>query len=228
MSKIDEAIEHLRKGEPVLVFDSVQREREIDMVFYAGLIDYRKIYKLRRDAGGLICYVTSYIVAERLGLRFLSDVLSVIPLYKPLISKVLSYGDKPAFSLWVNSIHVRTGISDKDRASTISKLHDVVSLVWKNKVDDARRIFYEEFMAPGHVPILISRGLSKRRGHTELTVALSVLAGLEPSIVLAEMLSLGESMSLSEAEKYAEKEGLVLISGDEIIREFKVRGLRDV
>lgn len=228
MSKIDEAIEHLRKGKPVLVFDSAKREREIDMVFYAGLIDYRKIYKLRRDAGGLICYATSYIVAECLGLRFLSDVLSVIPLYKPLTSKVLSYGDKPAFSLWVNNIHVRTGISDKDRALTISKLHNVVSLVWKNKVDDARRIFYEEFMAPGHVPILISRGLSKRRGHTELTVALSVLAELEPSIVLAEMLSLGESMSLSEAEKYAEKEGLVLISGDEIIREFKARGLRDV
>lgn len=228
MNRVDEALEALRRGEPILVLDSLSREREIDMVYYAGLIDHNKIYILRRDAGGLICYATSYRVAEPLGLRFMSDILSLIPDYVPLASKVLSYGDKPAFSLWVNYIGVRTGISDKDRALTIQRLHEVTSNVWKGNIDKAKEIFYKEFISPGHVPILISRGLSRRRGHTELTIALSVLAGLEPSIVLAEMLSQGESMSIDEAKRYAERNGLIMVSGDEIIREVKSRGLQDV
>ncbi len=228
MSKVDEALEALRKGEPVLVLDSLSREREVDMVYYAGLIDYNKIYILRKDAGGLICYATSHKIAEPLGLKFMSDVLSLIPDYVPLTSRVLGYGDKPAFSLWVNYIGVRTGISDRDRALTIRKLHEVISNAWRGNIDKARKMFYNEFISPGHVPILISRGLSKRRGHTELTIALSVLAGLEPSIVLAEMLSKGESMSLNEAKKYAERNGLIIVSGDEIIREVKSRGLQDV
>ncbi len=44
MTIIDEAIDALRKGKPVLIFDSTSREQEVDMVFHAGSIDYEKIY----------------------------------------------------------------------------------------------------------------------------------------------------------------------------------------
>ncbi len=183
---------------------------------------------LRVDAGGLICYATSHLVARHLKLTFMVDLLESFNEYKVLASRVLGYGDKPAFSLWVNHINVRTGISDHDRALTISKLHEVVSLIWNGDIDKGYAKFYEEFVSPGHVPILISRGLRKRRGHTELSIALAVLAELEPSIVLAEMLDKGASLSLDKAKKYAEKHGLILVSGEEIINEYTSRGLRDV
>jgi 3,4-dihydroxy 2-butanone 4-phosphate synthase len=68
------------------------------------------------------------------------------------------------------------------------------------------------------VPILAARDVKVRRGHTELAVLLARLSGLAPSVVFAEMLSPGTSMSLSEAKKYAEEKGLVLITGEEILK----------
>ncbi len=216
-NRINEAIEALRKGEPVLIFDAKGREEEVDMVFYAGAIDYEKVYKLRVEAGGLICYATLYDLAKKIGLEFMTEILGNYDRYKELSIKRLGYGDPPAFSLWVNHIDVRTGINDNDRALTIRKLHEVFTNIWKNRIDKAKEMFYREFMAPGHVPILLSRGLENRRGHTELSTALALIAGLVPSIVLAEMLDKGESLSLGKALLYAERNDIVIIDGKSII-----------
>ncbi len=214
---ISEAIEELKRGNPVLIFDAKGREEEVDMVFYAGTIDYEKIYKLRMEAGGLICYASLYSLAERIDLKFMADILSSHENYREIATRRLGYGDPPAFSLWVNYINVRTGINDKDRALTIRKLHEVFTEIWNNNVEKARKMFYNEFMAPGHVPILLSRGLDKRRGHTELSTTLALLASLVPSIVLAEMLDKGESLSLEKAFQYAKKNDIVIIDGESII-----------
>jgi len=131
--------------------------------------------------------------------------------------KKTRYGDVSPFALWVNSMSVRTGISDEDKARTIKDLHHVVSLVARGDVNEGRRQFYENFYVPGHVPILISRGLKSRKGHTELAIALARLAGLLPSVVFAEMLDYGISMSLNKAREYAEKRGLTLVTGEEIL-----------
>ncbi len=223
-NRVDEALEALRKGEPVLIFDSKGREEEVDMVFYAGMINYEKIYRLRVEAGGLICYATLHELAKRIGLDFMSEILSYHKVYKQLASKRLGYGDPPAFSLWVNYIGVKTGINDNDRALTIRKLHEVFSHVWKDEVEDARRMFYNEFMAPGHVPILLSRGLERRRGHTELSTTLALMAELTPSIVLAEMLDKGESLSLEKAFSYAREKDIVIIDGKSIIEYWRKSG----
>lgn len=217
LNRISEAIEALRKGEPVLVFDAKGREEEVDMVFYAGAIDYEKVYKLRVEAGGLICYATLYDMAKKIGLEFMTEILGSHDKYRKLSVKRLGYGDPPAFSLWVNHIGVRTGINDNDRALTIRKLHEIFTNVWRNRIDEARETFYKEFMAPGHVPILLSRGLENRHGHTELSTTLAQLAGLVPSIVLAEMLDKGESLSLEKALLYAERNNTVIIDGKTII-----------
>ncbi len=216
-NSVSEALEELRKGNPILIFDAKGREEEVDMVFYAGIIDYEKIYRLRVEAGGLICYATLYNLAEKIGLKFMSDILSSHDAYREIATRRLGYGDPPAFSLWVNHVNVRTGINDIDRAYTVRKLHEVFTKVWNNNVDEAKKIFYSEFMAPGHVPILLSRGLDKRRGHTELSTTLALLAGLVPSIVLAEMLDKGESLSLEKAFQYAKRNGIVIIDGKSII-----------
>jgi 3,4-dihydroxy 2-butanone 4-phosphate synthase len=206
-------------GKPILIYDFAGREEEVDMVFYAGSISYRSIYMLRRDAGGLICHAISDNVAQMLGLPYLSDVLSTLPNIAQLSSRRLRYGDAPPYSIYINHISVRTGISDRDRALTIRRFHDVVELAISGRLDDARKIFYSEFIAPGHVPILVSRGLKNRRGHTELSIAVALKLGLSPSMVIAEMLDEGDSMSIEKAERYASNKGIYILRGEEILRE---------
>ncbi len=47
----------LLDGNPLIVYDFDGREEEADMVFYAGAVSWESINLLRKDAGGLICYV---------------------------------------------------------------------------------------------------------------------------------------------------------------------------
>mgnify|MGYP000156111705 CR=1 FL=1 len=223
---IDEVVTALKNGEPILIFDSEDRESEVDMVFYAGKIDVDKVYVLRTQAGGLICYATSYKVAKALGIPFQQEIILKWDNELAKLVKLPKYGEPPAFTLWINHINVKTGISDADKALTIAKLHGVVENVWRNNVEYAKKIFYNEFMTPGHVPLLVSRGLSKRRGHTELSIALTSLANLPPSVVFAEMLDKGSSLSLKKAIEYANKNGIPLVRGEDIINLYK-RGLID-
>lgn len=211
---------NLESGLPILVYDFDGREEEVDMVFYAGAISWKSIYTLRTKAGGLICFVTGQKEADTLGLKFFTEQLRILG-YNDLV-KVTPYGDEPAFSIWVNHISTKTGISDHDRAKTIRELHEVVTLISRNELDDAKRKFYQEFYSPGHVPILISRGINKRRGHTELVSTLAELVGLERSIVIAEMLDMGRSLSKEEALKFSRSEGIIFIEGKEILKEVGV------
>lgn len=216
--RLDDIKHDLLLGRPVLIFDSWSREQEVDMVYYAGSINEKTIYKLRTEAGGLVCYATSLEVAINLQLPLLSELLSMYEDHRPLLEKGPAYGDKSAYSLWVNHIGVKTGISDIDRSLTIRMLHEVVSLTTMNRVDEARKRFKSEFYFPGHVLILISRGLKSRRGHTELAISLALMMGLEPSMVFAEMLDEGTSLNLSKARDYAKAFDLKLLEGEEILK----------
>ncbi|WP_292321041.1 3,4-dihydroxy-2-butanone-4-phosphate synthase [Caldisphaera sp.] len=216
-NNIDEAIESWKAGNPILLYDSSNRESEIDMVYHASNVNPEAIYKLRNEAGGLICFATSWEIANGLGLIWGDELISKIPNLKPLTEKLLFYKDRPAFTIWVNHINVRTGISDNDRALTMNELYKTVKLYVEKRKEDAVKKFIEEFQAPGHVPLLAARSLKERRGHTELSIALSQLAKLEPATAFAEMLDFGVSLSLEKAEKYARKMGYILISGKEVL-----------
>ncbi|AOL15992.1 3,4-dihydroxy-2-butanone 4-phosphate synthase [Sulfolobus sp. A20] len=217
MFNLSEIRKDLESGMPILIYDFDGREEETDMIFYAGAISWKSIYVLRKEAGGLICYATSYQEARTLNLEFMADYLAKHPLYYSLVKKQ-SYGDFPAFSLWVNHITTKTGISDYDRYVTISELHKVISLI-KNNPNEAKQEFYSNFISPGHVPILIARNLSQRRGHTELTITLLDKLGLERSAVLAEMLDEKYSMNKEKAKKIADSLGFLFIEGKEILKE---------
>ena len=216
------ALKLLSSGKPVFIHDSSSREDEVDMVYHASFIDFRKIALLRRLAGGLICFSMPKNVGEALGLRYMSDILRDVG-YIELTGRTLRYGDPPNFSLWVNHRNALTGIRDMDRALTIRELDNVVKLVVDGRVGEARRKFINEFVAPGHVPILLGRGLKARRGHTELSLALAELAGLRPSMVIAEVLDEGGAMSVGKVRGLASKLGTVVIEGDEIINEWEKR-----
>lgn len=214
----------LISGKPVLIFDSIEREAETDMVFYAGAIDHSRIYYLRRYAGGQICYVSGRLFREALSIPFLQELFQKHPSLRNISTRRPRYGDPPAFNIWLNHVRTKTGISDKDKALTISALHEVAELVYHGLINDAKAKFEREFYAPGHVPILTSRGLVNRRGHTELTVALAMITGLVPSIVIAEMLNEGDSLPYEDAKRFAKNNGLLFIDGVDIVAEAEGRG----
>ncbi len=211
-------------GKPVLLFDSQEREAETDMVYYAGSITPRSISYMRKRAGGQICYVSGSRFREGLGIPFLLDLYKNHPVLSSLAGKRPGYGDPPAFNVWLNHIDTNTGISDRDKALTIRRLHDVAELIYNNRIEEARRIFATEFYGPGHVPILTSRGLRNRRGHTELTVALALITRLTPSIVIAEMLDEEISLPYEDARKFAEENNLLFIDGADIVSEAERKG----
>ena len=64
--------------------------------------------------------------------------------------------------------------------------------------------------------MLISRGLEKRRGHTELAIELMKKARLPPAVVLCELLGNGTALSRESAKKFAAKNGFEFLEGDEI------------
>lgn len=216
MNEFDRAIESLRDGEIVLIFDSKNREGEIDLVVPAQDIGFEDIAFLRKHGGGLICVTVPHYVAKELGLPFMSDVLEKAGFGESKIP----YGEKSSFSLWVNHKKTFTGITDKDRALTARKLART-----HQKVINGEEIeFNEEFRLPGHVPILrgVEGLLKNRRGHTELSMAMAEMSDTLPCMVICEMLNgkTGDSLSLKKAKAFAERKDLPLVLGEEIIERF--------
>jgi 3,4-dihydroxy 2-butanone 4-phosphate synthase len=208
---LEKALESLRLGKPIAVYDSDDREGEADLMFHAACASPEKIELLRKDAGGLICLATNEETAEKLKLPFFADfVCAEVSQIKEMKCTKTAYGDKPAFSISINHNKVYTGITDNDRALTISEFGKLVA----NGCD--RSSFIKNFYTPGHVFLLISRGIEKRRGHTELSIELAKRAGLPPAMVLCEMLGKGKARSKEEVKEYCKKNGIVFLEGNDI------------
>ncbi len=209
MEKIEKAAEQLKAGRMVVVYDGDTREGEADIMVGAGFVKPETVRVLRKDAGGLICVAIGGEDAKRIGLPFYTDILekSGRAAAKLACSRT-AYGDKPAFSVAVNHKDVYTGITDEDRALTISKIDETIS--------GPASVFIDSFYSPGHVFLLIGRGLENRKGHTELSLALAERAGLD-AMVLCEMLGQGKALSKNKAKAYALAHGLVFLEGKEII-----------
>ena len=52
---IERALQDIRDGKIVLVFDFDDREKETDMTLASEFVDTEKVRTLRKDAGGLLC-----------------------------------------------------------------------------------------------------------------------------------------------------------------------------
>ena len=226
MSSLTEAIDALQKGQIVLLHDNRKRENEIDMVVAAEYVTPSLVARIRRDAGGLLCLALRHDMAKRLGLVYMYDMLSMLKDVNPIMADLVydksPYGDKPAFSIAINHKNTFTGITDLDRAKTITEMAGICSKSLNGS--DARRDFISAFRAPGHVPILIaSEGLFNNRvGHTELAVYLVQLAGLTPTVSICEMLdgSTYKALSIDCAQHYSRENGLVIVEGGELESHF--------
>jgi 3,4-dihydroxy 2-butanone 4-phosphate synthase len=219
---VKRAIQALKQGEMVLIFDGDGREEETDLVIASQFVTPEHIRRMRKDGGGLICTAVHPAIARELGLPFLSDVLSSaaerFPVLNALEANDIPYDERSSFSITINHRCTFTGITDSDRALTIRELARLASLN-----GEKRALFGKNFRSPGHVILLRAADglLRSRRGHTELSVALTEMAGLTPIATICEMMGdNGGALSKREAKRYAEKHGLVFLEGEEIMQAY--------
>ena len=218
---IKRALDAFKTGEIILIFDDDNREKETDMIVAGAQITPQHMTTLRNDAGGLLCVPLSSEVSDKLGVPFMTDIMDFASVKYPILSELsptdIPYDEKSAFSITLNHRKTFTGITDNDRAYTIKEL----ALLCKNG-DYVNLGKY--FRAPGHVTLLrAAKGhVLKRRGHTELSIALAEMAGVTPVAVCCEMMDdfTKDSMNTDDAHKYAKKNNLVFLSGAEVIEAY--------
>ncbi len=226
---VDAAIQAIRTGEMVLIYDFEHREGETDMVMPAVSMTSHDVARMRLEAGGLICVAVSSEAAERLCLPFMSDVLKLVSsngcgLKLDSICEQpgdLAYDTRSSFSISVNHRGVRTGITDIDRALTINEIGKIV----KQTADDATPNFGAAFRSPGHVPLLRAANglLNERKGQTELSIALAKMAGISPAMTVCEMLDAktGRALTKQDSIVYARRHGLIFLPGQAIVDAYK-------
>ena len=191
---IDEAIKSIKRGEIVIVVDDEDRENEGDFVMAAEKITPEAVNFMAIHGRGLIC---TPITQER------AIELELNPMVEHNNSQ-----NQTAFTVSVDSIHVGTGISCHDRAVTIKALLDRTTLP-------------SDLLRPGHIFPLISQkgGVLRRAGHTEAAVDLAMLAGLDPSGVICEIMNFDGTMAkVKELFKIAQQYQLKMINIKDLIK----------
>ncbi len=228
MNSVEKAISALNKGEIIFVYDADNRERETDMVIASEFTKSEDIRTLRKDAGGLICTTLPPWAWKKLGIPYLAEIIEIseqkYPWLKGMRANDLAYDERSAFGLTINHRNTFTGITDRDRALTVSRLGEFIKEIEEADEDEAKKMFGKEFRSPGHIHLLNARDglLDIRSGHTELTTSLSLMAGLSGSATICEMMGDdGNALSKEEARNYAYEHGYVYIEGKEIIEAWK-------
>lgn len=221
--RIEEAIKSIREGNFVLVYDADGREEETDFIMGAEFVDDGSIYRMRHDGGGLVFLMVHREIGDKLGLPYLADIFyksaAKWPVLKELIPNDIPYDTKSSFSITINHRNTFTGVTDIDRAMTMREFAGLAGTIKDMSDTEAQRAFGEQFRAPGHVPICMASEelLKERKGHTELSVALAVMAGITPVTAGCEMMDRGHSLRKEDAIRYAEENKFVFLEGWEIV-----------
>ena len=171
LSSIEDVLEDARNGKMYILVDEEDRENEGDLIIPAQMATPDAVNFMAKFGRGLICLTLDGERVKQLGL--------------PLMSNDNQSRHTTAFTVSIEAKEgVTTGISAADRAHTISVAIDST----KSAGDIA---------SPGHVFPLVARdgGVLVRAGHTEASVDISRLAGLNPSAVICEIMNDDGSMA---------------------------------
>ena len=191
---IPDAIADIRKGRIVIVTDDADRENEGDLVMAASKITPTAVNFMAKYGRGLICAPITEERARQLGLQ-----------------RMVAHNremHKTDFTVSVDAARgITTGISSRDRATTIELLASADSLS-------------SQLVQPGHVFPLQGKpgGVLRRAGHTEASIDLARLAGLDPSAVVCEILNEDGSMArLPQLFRFKKKHGLKICCIQDLI-----------
>jgi 3,4-dihydroxy 2-butanone 4-phosphate synthase len=207
---LEHAVAAFRRGSPVCVHDADDREGETDLLYPAAAVEPDAVARMRNDGGGLLFVALPDAVAEAFDLPYLHDVLD----HPAADFEDVGYDARPSFSLTVNHRDTYTGITDRDRSTTVRALADAAA-------DPGTTEFAAAFRAPGHVHVLRAAPglLAEREGHTELGLALAAAADREPAVAGCEMLDdeTGEALAPADARAYAERHGVPFVEGADLV-----------
>lgn len=191
-----ELIEDIRNGKMVILVDDEDRENEGDIVLAADFVTPELINFMAKEARGLICLALTAEQIEALGIP-----LMVGP-------RTNNSPNKTAFTVSIEAATgVSTGISAADRSHTI-------------RVASNPNAEPADVIMPGHVfPIRAQNGgVLKRAGHTEGSVDLAKLAGLNPAAVICEIMKEDGTMArLPDLKGFAEKFDLKIGTIEDLI-----------
>ena len=195
LHSIEEAINDIRQGKMVIVVDDEDRENEGDFIIAAQFATPEAINFMSKEGRGLICAALTEERCAELALT-------------PMVSSNTSLHET-AFTVSVDLIGqgTTTGISAQDRAKTVQALIDPHTLP-------------SDLGRPGHIFPLKAKagGVLRRTGHTEATVDLARLAGLQPAGVLVEVMNEDGTMArLPQLLEIAKKFELKIISIKDLI-----------
>ena len=213
-----------REGKFVIVYDADGREEECDFFLPAHACKPEHIRTMRMEGGGLIFLMVRSDIRDLLQLPFLQDMYPEFsdryPVIKALVPDDIPYDTRSSFSVSINHRKTFTGITDNDRALTVREFGKLSGEIEGMEEAEAMSLFGDRFRSPGHVPICISsdRILETRFGHTELSCALSTMAGLNGVTVGCEMMGDdGKAKPKEEVKKYAKEKGIPFLEGKQII-----------
>ena len=194
LSTIEEALDELQQGHIIVVIDDPERENEGDLICAARFATPDNINFMATYGKGLICMPMSELYTKRLDLN-----------------QTVTYNTDnhhTAFTVSIDHISTTTGISAVERSVTAMKC-----ISPEASPSDFRR--------PGHMFPLKSRkgGVLIRAGHTEATVDLMRLAGLEECGLCCEIMREdGTMMRTPELVKFAAQHGMKIVSIADLIR----------
>jgi 3,4-dihydroxy 2-butanone 4-phosphate synthase/GTP cyclohydrolase II len=193
-ASIEDALEDIAEGKMVVVVDDADRENEGDLVMAAQFVTPDAINFMTRQAGGWICLTLTPERCDELGLEMMA-------------LKNESAHETPFTTTIEAREGVTTGISVHDQARTMQVAIDPTK--------DGRDI-----VQPGHVHPLRARdgGVLERTGHTEASVDLARLAGLNPAGVICEIQNEDGSMARgADLQAYCWKHGLKMVTIADLI-----------
>lgn len=193
-ASIEAAVEDIRQGKMVILVDDEDRENEGDLILAAEKVTPEAINFMTKYGRGLVCVTLTEEVVDRLKL--------------PMMAVHNANRFQTPFTVSIEAATgVETGISVKDRCRTIQVAIDPNSTV-------------QDIVTPGHIFPLRAKagGVLARSGHTEGTIDLARLAGLNPAGVLCEILKEDGSMArLPDLQLFAAEHHLKIISINDLI-----------
>ena len=190
----EEIIEDARNGRMYILVDAEDRENEGDLIIPAQFATPDAINFMAKFGRGLICLAIEQAKADVLGLTNMSA------------------DNRSRFeTAFTQSIEARegvtTGISAGDRSHTIQTAID----------PDSRQ---DDIVSPGHMFPIIAKdgGVLVRTGHTEASVDISRMAGLNPSAVICEIMNDDGTMArLDDLVKFAQFHGLKIGTIEDLV-----------
>lgn len=194
-TRVQNALTALKAGRAIILMDDIDRENEADLIIAAEKITTPLMALFIRECSGIVCLCLDEEKLQTLNLP-------------QMVEHNHSHYQTP-FTVSIEAKEgVSTGVSAADRVTTIR-----AAINPQAKPDD--------LVSPGHMfPLRASKGgVLKRRGHTEGSVDLCLMAGFSAAAVLCELMNPDGTMMRGDAlEQFSKTHNFPIVSIEDIVQ----------